>query len=44
MIHGVDLEISNFEKLNARLVDEQKVRLAANSSEYNKAHELTSQL
>lgn len=44
MIHGLDLEISNFEKLNSRLVDEQKVRLAANSSEYNKAHELTSQL
>ena len=44
MIHGTDLEISNFEKLNNRLVDEQKQRLAANSQEYNRAHELTSQL
>ena len=44
MIHGLDLEISNYEKLNSRLVDEQKTKLATNSSLYNKAHELTSQL
>ena len=27
MIHGLDLQINEFEKLNSRLVDEQKVRL-----------------
>ena len=32
------------EKTNTYLVDEQKQKLAANSFEYNKAHELTAQL
>ena len=44
MIHGLDLEISNYEKLNSRLVDEQKQKLGHNSNLYNQAHELTSQL
>jgi len=44
MIHGLDLEINNFEKLNTRLVEEQKVFLSQNSQEYNRAHELTAQL
>lgn len=42
MIHGLDLEISNYEKLNSRLVDDQKAKLATNSSLYNQAHENTS--
>lgn len=41
MIHSLDLQISDFEKKNSYLVDEQKQKLAANSFEYNKAHELT---
>lgn len=44
MIHGLDLQINEFEKVNNRLVDEQKVRLQQNSTEYNKAHELTASL
>jgi len=43
MIHSLDLEINGFEKQNAFLVDDQKQKLAANSHEYNLAHELTSQ-
>lgn len=38
------MQINEFEKVNQRLVDEQKVRLQSNSAEYNKAHELTSKL
>jgi len=41
MIHSIDLEINEFEKLNARLVDDQKSKLQQNSYQYNKAHELT---
>lgn len=44
MIHSLDLQISELEKRNAYLVDEQKQLLAANSFEYNKAHELTATL
>lgn len=44
MIHGLDLQISEYEKINGRLVDEQKVRLQKNSHEYNHAHELTAHL
>ena len=44
MIHGLDLEINNFEKLNTRLVEEQKIMLSQNSQCYNHAHELTAQL
>ncbi len=44
MIHGLDLEINNFEKANAMLVEDQKAKLARNSDEYNMAHELTSKL
>lgn len=43
-IHGLDLEINNYEKGNGYLVDEQKHKLAKNSAEYNMAHELTSGL
>lgn len=41
MIHGLDLQINEYEKLNARLVEEQKGKLQMNSTEYNRAHELT---
>lgn len=41
MIHSLDLEINNLEKQNAHLVADQKQKLAANSHEYNLAHELT---
>ena len=44
MIHSLDLEINGFEKQNAFLVEDQKHKLAANSNEYNKAHELTATL
>lgn len=44
MIHSLDLQISDLEKKNAYLVDDQKQKLAANSFEYNKAHELTANL
>lgn len=44
MIHGLDLEINNFEKANSMLVEDQKAKLARNSDEYNMAHELTSKL
>lgn len=44
MIHGLDLQINEYEKLNSRLVDDQKHRLQENSHEYNKAHELTAKL
>ena len=44
MIHGLDLEINNFEKANHMLVEDQKAKLARNSDEYNMAHELTSKL
>lgn len=44
MIHGLDLQINDYEKLNARLVEEQKSRLQSNSQEYNRAHELTASL
>lgn len=37
------MEINGLEKQNAYLVDEQKQKLAANSHEYNLAHELTAQ-
>ena len=44
MIQGLDLEICSYEKLNNRHIEEQKVKLSANSQEYNRAHELTAQL
>lgn len=44
MIHGLDLEINQFEQSNSFLVEEQKVKLQQNSDEYNRAHELTTQL
>ena len=44
MIHGLDLQINEYEKLSNRLVDEQKIKLQQNSSEYNRAHELTANL
>lgn len=44
MIHGLDLQINEYEKLNARLVSEQKSKLQLNSQEYNRAHELTATL
>jgi len=44
MIHGLDLEINNFEKANAMLVEDQKAKLTRNSDEYNMAHDLTSKL
>ena len=44
MIHGLDIEINTFERSNAALVEDQKVKLQRNSDEYNKAHELTSGL
>lgn len=44
MIHGLDLQINEYEKLNGRLVDDQKNKLQINSKEYNRAHELTSKL
>jgi len=44
MIHGLDCEISNLERTNAILVEDQKAKLAKNSQEYNLAHELTANL
>lgn len=44
MIHGTDLEISQFEKLNGKHIEDQKAKLQANSFEYNKAHEHTQNL
>jgi hypothetical protein len=44
MIHGLDLEISNLEKVNAVLVEDQRVKLARNGKEFNYGHELTSRL
>jgi len=41
MIHGLDLQINEYEKVNSRLVNDQKARLQKNSHEYNRAHELT---
>jgi len=31
MIHGLDLEINEFEKINAHLIDDQKAKLQQNS-------------
>lgn len=44
MIHGLDLGINEYEKVNSRLVSEQKSKLQTNSVEYNRAHEFTAQL
>ena len=44
MIHGLDLEINEYERANTRLVEDQKVKLQQNSAEYNRAHELTAHL
>jgi len=44
MIHGLDLEINNLERANAVVVEDQKQKLSRNSQEYNKAHELTTQM
>lgn len=41
MIHGLDLEINEYETANSRLVEDQKIKLQQNSAEYNRAHELT---
>ena len=38
------MQINEFERVNNRLVEDQKVRLQKNSTEYNMAHELTSKL
>ena len=38
------MEINNLEKVNAALVEDQKMKLSKNSHEYNSAHELTSTL
>jgi hypothetical protein len=44
MIHGLDIEINTYERSNAALIEDQKVKLQRNSDEYNRAHELTSTL
>jgi hypothetical protein len=44
MIHGLDMQINEYERANTRLVDEQKIKLQQNSAEYNRAHELTAAL
>jgi len=44
MIHGLDLQINEYERVNERLVEDQKGKLQINSTEYNRAHELTAQL
>jgi hypothetical protein len=44
MIHGLDIEINDYEQANSKLVEEQKIKLQRNSEEYNRAHDLTSQL
>ena len=42
MIHGLDLEINNFEKANSMLVEDQKAKLARNSDEFiDKGEKLT---
>ena len=43
-IHGLDIEINNYERGNGYLIDEQKHKLAKNSAEYNMAHDLTANL
>jgi chromosome segregation ATPase len=44
MIHGLDIEINTYERSNAALIEDQKLKLQRNSDEYNRAHELTSTL
>ena len=38
------LQINELEKLNARMVDDKKIKLQKNSHEYNRAHELSASL
>lgn len=44
MIHGLDIEINEYEVANNRLVEEQKEKLQRNSDEYIRAHDYTGQL
>jgi outer membrane murein-binding lipoprotein Lpp len=44
MIHGLDIEINQFEQANNALVEDQKIKLQRNSEEYNRSHELTTNL
>ena len=44
MIHGLDIEINQYEQANNALVEDQKIKLQRNSEEYNRSHELTTNL